>query len=334
MVRVACSLPITVSSVVRTGRQLTKQVCGANVPHSGCFDRHYGNRVFLGFRGVRHANSFGVHNTFGGLDSLASTRGHGNIITYSTNGRTRKISLSYTVLNVSNGIIVPGNTPGSGMTTAYSCSTRIILRNSGFGSAVTGIDRVIRVRNHVFVPPCSSPGIVTNRKAVNLRVVRSLCSISGIVIPVNNNNLVTNVTITVGSVGPAVHIVNMRSRGIRNVTTSFRSKRVAARQAANALTSNYSISHPNGLACRVIHRLISSVILIDRSRVEGDVVTLVRHGGIIARNTNTLTYTTLLDNGLSRCVRGEGAIDVVSNNGVSLSHISRVANFISTWLVH
>lgn len=279
--------------------------------------------ICLGARGLRIANSFGVENSCFGVDRLASRRGTRNIVTTSTNGRTRNITLTTAGDNVGDLVYLPTNTPVSGIRTAGHFNTRIYVIRNIFSSTCGGTLRLHSRGNCYFVRPFGSPSIVTNRNAVNLRVVRRLPGTSIIVIPVNNNNLYTNITFTVGRVGPGYHICNIRTRNTPSVLRSISSNGVRALSGIRAVTSNVTIGAPNGLAFRVIGGCISNVMAISSSRVTLTVLALLRRRGLVTRNTNTIPITTILTNGIPS-VRNGGIYYLISNNGVSIAVLSHI----------
>lgn len=191
-----------------TTGHLGKATHRARVVPSPMLDRVANRRVLLGPRGLRIANSFGVHNTCGGVTSLARRRVTHNVIATSTNGRTRNITCTTHRHNTGTAVYVPRVAPPLGISTAGTCNTSIILCNSIFSRSTTRTTRLTSGRNVVCIPPFSSCRIVYNRNAVNLRVLRSIPGIASIIIPLNNNNLNTNITLTVGAFGPRIHMVN------------------------------------------------------------------------------------------------------------------------------
>lgn len=280
--------------------------------------------ICLGPRGLRLAKSFGIHNTCCGVSRLSSRRGTENIVTYSTNGRTRKITLTTAGYNVGSLVYLPRKTPVSGIRTAGRCKTRIYLIPKICSSTCRGTLRLHSRGKCAFIRPFSSRGIVTKRNAVNLRLLRRVPSIRMIVIPVNKKKLVSKITCTLGTLGPSIGMCNMRTLNTTDVTGSVLRSHVRHLRSISAFTSKVTIGRPKAGAFSLMGRCISKIMAIARSRVTTTVLTLVRHRQVITRKTKTISITTTVFGGMP--MGNGGTIYLISKNGVSIAVLDHIVD--------
>jgi threonine dehydratase len=189
---------------------------------------------------------------------------------------------------------MPEGTPFIKIDRTEAFGARVVLKGDSLSAARQAADALARDRGLMLVHPYDDPMVIAGQGTIALELLADQPDLDTLVAPIGGGGLISGIAVAAKALDPKIEIIGVQSTLYPSMYRLMRGEDPGLPAAAATLAEGIAVKEPGRLTRHIVKALVSDILLVDDTSIEGAVETLLERQKLVVEGAGAAGVAAVL----------------------------------------
>ena len=287
-------LPVDVHAVRRAAVAIAEAIARSPVIPAPGLSELAGAEICLKLETVHRTGSFKERGALNKLLTLDASERRAGVVAMSAGNHAQGVAYHARRLGIPATIVMPEGTPFIKIDRTEAYGAKVVLKGDSLAVARQAADALAREQGLALVHPYDDPAVIAGQGTIALELLADRPDLDTLVVPVGGGGLISGIAVTAKALNPQIEIIGVQSSLYPSMYRLLHGEDPGPPAAAATLAEGIAVKEPGRLTRRIVHELVSDILLVDDVAIEEAIETLLERQKLIAEGAGAAGLAAVL----------------------------------------
>ena len=287
-------LPVDVHAVRRAAVAIAEAIARSPVIPAPGLSELAGAEICLKLETVHRTGSFKERGALNKLLTLDASERRAGVVAMSAGNHAQGVAYHARRLGIPATIVMPEGTPFIKIDRTEAYGAKVVLKGDSLAAARQAADALAREQGLALVHPYDDPAVIAGQGTIALELLADRPDLDTLVVPVGGGGLISGIAVTAKALNPQIEIIGVQSSLYPSMYRLLHGEDPGPPAAAATLAEGIAVKEPGRLTRRIVHELVSDILLVDDVAIEEAIETLLERQKLIAEGAGAAGLAAVL----------------------------------------
>jgi threonine dehydratase len=314
------AFPVTLADIEKAARAIAAAVEKTPARASRTLSEIAGADIFLKFENLHFTASFKERGALNKLLSLTDEERKRGVIAMSAGNHAQGVAYHAGRLGIPATIVMPEGTPFTKVKHTRDFGAHIVIEGATLSESGKRARQLADEHGFTLVHPYDDPLVIAGQGTAGLEFVAQIPELDTLVVPIGGGGLISGMAIAARAIKPDIQIYGVEAKLYPAMYNAIKGASLPA--AGQTIAEGIAVKEPGAIAQSVIGALVSDILLVGESDIEGSIVKLLEIEKTLAEGAGAAALAAVLANPKLFARRKVGV--VISGGNIDMRLLSNV----------
>ena len=253
-----------------------------------------GAEICLKLETVHRTGSFKERGALNKLLTLDASERRAGVVAMSAGNHAQGVAYHARRLGIPATIVMPEGTPFIKIDRTEAYGAKVVLKGDSLAVARQAADALAREQGLALVHPYDDPAVIAGQGTIALELLADRSDLDTLIVPVGGGGLISGIAVTAKALNPQIEIIGVQSSLYPSMYRLLHGEDPGPPAAAATLAEGIAVKEPGRLTRRIVHELVSDILLVDDVAIEEAIETLLERQKLIAEGAGAAGLAAVL----------------------------------------
>jgi threonine dehydratase len=287
-------LPVNLEAVRRAAASIAGAICRTPVVAAPALSELAGGEIYLKLETLHRTGSFKERGALTKLLTLDAGERRAGVVAMSAGNHAQGLAYHAQRLGIPVTIVMPEGTPFIKIDRTEAFGARVVLKGDSLSAARQAADALARDRGLMLVHPYDDPMVIAGQGTIALELLADQPDLDTLVAPIGGGGLISGIAVAAKALDPKIEIIGVQSTLYPSMYRLMRGEDPGLPAAAATLAEGIAVKEPGRLTRHIVKALVSDILLVDDTSIEGAVETLLERQKLVVEGAGAAGVAAVL----------------------------------------
>jgi threonine dehydratase len=287
-------LPVNLEAVRRAAASIAGAICRTPVVAAPALSELAGGEIYLKLETLHRTGSFKERGALTKLLTLDAGERRAGVVAMSAGNHAQGLAYHAQRLGIPVTIVMPEGTPFIKIDRTEAFGARVVLKGDSLSAARRAAGALARDRGLVLVHPYDDPMVIAGQGTIALELLADQPDLDTLVAPIGGGGLISGIAVAAKALDPKIEIIGVQSTLYPSMYRLMRGEDPGLPAAAATLAEGIAVKEPGRLTRHIVKALVSDILLVDDTSIEGAVETLLERQKLVVEGAGAAGVAAVL----------------------------------------